>query len=148
MITLGLIEAWKFKKNGLWVCRCPVKADDPEWHDLELWVLGYNENCHFLENIINLLKKYCPHIHIILSVSPVPLGRTFTNQDVVVANTESKSTLRALAGEMIRKYSGFVSYWPSFEYAIYRDVYEQDGRHVKKEHVRNIIDGFLSSYQK
>lgn len=76
-------------------------------------------------------------------MSPVALSRTFSESDVITANTESKSILRAVAGELRREFPNLV-YWPSYEIALAQDVYQDDGRHVTPEGVKQIVDQFVS----
>ena len=73
-----------------------------------------------------------------LTVSPVTLEATATDNDVVVANLESKSLLRAVAGQVSREFDN-VHYFPSYELAMYYDIFEEDGRHVTREAVARII---------
>ena len=83
-----------------------------------------------------------------LTVSPVPLGRTFTDLDVVVANVESKCLLRTAAGEMARRFEN-VHYFPSFEICgASGEVYEDDGRHVRRNVVQQIVRLFTAQHRK
>jgi hypothetical protein len=45
-----------------------------------------------------------PERKVIITVSPVALSRTFSDSDVITANTESKSILRAVAGALSRAF--------------------------------------------
>lgn len=66
------------------------------------------------------------------TVSPVPLYLTFSGEDIIVANTYSKSVLRAVcnAVENSRKR---VDYFPSYEAVTLstRFILEKDRRYVK-----------------
>lgn len=146
VITLGLTEAWKNKNNGLYVCKCPVNDHDPEWDTVSYHPLSYEENKTYLTQTIDTLLAFNPNVRIFLTVSPVPLGKTFSGKDVTVANLTGKATLRACAAEMIEKYKEHVFYWPSFEYTFGKDVYEADGRHVRPEVVENIVNTFSQAY--
>jgi hypothetical protein len=86
-----------------------------------------------------------PEKTLVLTVSPVALAKTFTNQDIIVANCESKSQLRAVAGQIRREFPN-VCYWPSFEIATKQDVYCRDGRHVSPQAVQFIIDNFFRAH--
>lgn len=148
VITLGLTEAWTNKNNGLWVCKCPVNDHDPEWDTVAFQNLSYTQNKSYLEKALDTLFSFNPEAHVFLTVSPVPLGKTFSGNDITIANMTSKTTLRACAADIMQQYSGRVTYWPSFEYAFGNDVYESDGRHVKPEVVKNIVDTFAEAYFK
>ncbi len=48
------------------------------------------------DDLVGLLDQVCPRDYrLILTISPVPLSATFTPSDVAVANSYSKSVLRA-----------------------------------------------------
>jgi len=64
---------------------------------------------------------------------------------VIVANCESKSVLRAAAGQIMREYPT-VRYWPSFEIASAHDIREANGSHVTPEGVKMIMDAFLAAH--
>jgi hypothetical protein len=51
---------------------------------------------------------------VLLTVSPVPLTATASGQHVLVATVQSKSVLRAVAGEICAAREG-VDYFPSYE---------------------------------
>jgi hypothetical protein len=89
-----------------------------------------------------------PDLHILLTVSPVPLLATFTGRDVVIANTFSKSVLRTVAEEWAADKVN-VNYFPSYEIVCnsQRDVaWQDDLRHVKAEAVNSIMDQLKRCY--
>jgi hypothetical protein len=69
---------------------------------------------------------------ILLTVSPVPLTKTFTNEDAVVANSYSKSVLRVCAQELKERHPE-VDYFPSFEIvsSCGLDSFKEDNIHVR-----------------
>ena len=74
------------------------------------------------------------------------MSATFTGEDIIVANTLSKSTLRGAAGWWAAAHER-VHYFPSFEIAMnaQREVaWYQDGLHVHHKVVRHIVDLFTS----
>jgi hypothetical protein len=103
----------------------------------------YEQNYENISAVCSLIQDRFPEKKILLTVSPVSLKRTYSGNDIVLANTESKSTLRAVAAAISREFSN-VTYWPSYEIALARDIYEQDGRHVTAEGVKTIVDTFLA----
>lgn len=141
IITLGLIETWRLKSNGLHICTRPNTNSDDVQDRVEFHLTGFQENYENLRYVCDMIRHHYPDRRIVLTVSPVGLKRTFRDIDVVVANTESKSLLRTVAGQIEREFDN-VSYWPSYELSLRHDVYEQDGRHIKKEVVDHIIDVF------
>jgi hypothetical protein len=56
---------------------------------------------------------------------------------------ESKCTLRAVAAEAMRLCDNVI-YWPSFEIALARDLFEADGRHIRPDGVNLIVSEFLN----
>jgi hypothetical protein len=115
----------------------------------ELHVTNFADNLSNLEAIHALLKEFGHHdVRIIVTVSPVPLMATFSAEDVVVANTYSKSLLRAVAQEWAAKYEN-VHYFPSYEIVQNSDprlTWEEDRRHVKGQVVQHIMRLFLRNY--
>ena len=81
-----------------------------------------------------------------LTTSPVPLHATFTDLDVRVANTESKSRIRAAVSEFVDRHPD-VHYFHSYEMVVtaerQSDYYRDDGRHVHRHAVRYIVSEFL-----
>ncbi len=147
-ITLGLIEAWFDSETGLYVIRCPEKffSHAPERFLFER--LNFAQCKSFVDRTIELLQhEGCPK-KILLTTSPVVLGRTFTGDDVIVANCYSKSVLRAVAGQICEE-NDSVDYFPAFESVVLtkqEHVWEDNLTHVSKEFVAKIIDRVVSSY--
>ncbi len=138
ILTLGLTEVWRNKANGRVINQAP--AENRNKFDFE--ESTYEQNFENLMSVCSLVNSAFPQKHIILTVSPVPLTRTFTTNDVVVANTTSKSILRAVAAQ-ISKDTNNTTYWPSYEIALARDIFLEDGRHVRPDGINLIVDQFL-----
>ena len=134
VITLGLTEVWG-DGQGHWFNQSP---EGPK-AEYVLEQTTFSQNYENVAAICDGLQK-----PIILTVSPVPLKRTFSDDDVVVANTESKSILRAVAGQIAREFA-HVTYWPSFEIAQATDMFEADGRNVTRRGVSKIISAFMAA---
>jgi hypothetical protein len=94
------------------------------------------------QTIVNAIWAKFPTKKIVFTVSPVALAETWTGEDVVRANLQSKATLRAAVGQLCWELPD-ISYWPSFEFAMIGDVFKEDGRHVKASAVEEIVGGFL-----
>jgi hypothetical protein len=142
VITLGLIETWRDRATGRYLCRVP----HPDLRDRSEFVLSdFASNLDNVRRVCSLIATHRPGTRIILTVSPVALGRTFTDRDIVVANMESKSVLRAVAGQVDREFDQ-VTYWPSYEIAMREDVFEDDGRHVTRQGVDKIVGAFLRAH--
>jgi hypothetical protein len=145
ILTLGLIECWRNKKTGHYAWGVSAGRKSSLADDLEFHLASFEENCANVRRICELVRNAYPEKRIILTVSPVPLLKTFTDQDIVVANSESKCQLRAVVGQICREY-GNVLYWPSYEIATRQDIYCEDGRHVSRDGVKFILDNFFKVY--
>jgi hypothetical protein len=152
VLTLGLVECWYDTLSSVYLNITPT----PDMFSLypnryNLHVLGYEENMKNMNEIYEILQKYGhPNLHIIVTVSPVPLLATFTDRDVVVANTFSKSVLRVVAEEWAAGKAN-VNYFPSYEMVMnsQREVtWADDLRHVQGEVVQSIMGLLKKSYIK
>lgn len=114
IFTLGLIETW-VDINGVCYPSCPgLKAGkyDPELYRLK--VFDYNEILSDLSQLFQHIRAINPEITFVLTVSPVPLTATATENHILVANAYSKSVLRAVAGAISESHQD-INYFPSFE---------------------------------
>ncbi|WP_422009656.1 GSCFA domain-containing protein [Reyranella sp.] len=150
LITLGLIEAWFDNRSGLYV-NCPppkgyIRTDPSRF---ELHVLDYGDVTRALTDLVDLLGRICPRDHrIILTVSPVPLQATFTSSDVAVANSYSKSVLRAAVEPFVAE-RDHIEYFPSYESVLLTDrsiAFVDDQVHIHTSMVRFNVDRMISRY--
>lgn len=141
IITLGLTEVWKNLRNGRYACQAPLKPNP----DAAFERSDFASNLANMRRVCGLLREHFPQKKVILTVSPVALRRTFTGRDIVVANMESKSILRTVAGQIEREFDN-VLYWPSFEVASRENIFEQDGRHVSAAGVDKIVSAFVAAH--
>jgi hypothetical protein len=144
IITLGLTECWRVKSNGRYAALGPESKEDKIFPLVEFRATGFEENYDNLRATVSAIWSAFPEKKIVFTISPVALGRTWTGEDVVQANMQSKATLRAAVGEISRRFPA-VRYWPSFEYAMRGDVFKEDGRHVRDDAVRDIVTAFLEA---
>lgn len=141
IITLGLIEVWKNKRTGRYLCMAPGRGQDYA----EFILSDFQSNLDNMRRVCSLIESNAPGRPVIVTVSPVPLARTYTGRDIIVANAESKALLRTVAGQIEREFSN-VTYWPSYEIAQREDIYEDDGRHVRRESVDKIVTAFMQAH--
>lgn len=150
VITLGLIEVWRNPANGRYFCRPPGTGfNGGQGRDnAEFYLSTYEDNLKNVREIVDLLHGTYPDKHIIFSVSPVGLERTFSDDDVIVANTYSKAILRAVVGQVVQEYAKTekVHYMPSFEVSQRIDIFDPDGRHVTENAARFIVDIFKLAF--
>lgn len=148
--TLGLTETWLDAETGLamnthpgpaWLARLPER-----FHFVDY---GYDATLSDMLEIIGLIREHCrPEMRFIVTVSPVPLGATFKDADVIVANSASKSVLRAVAEELFRRFD-FVDYFPSYEMVLNSPraiAFEEDQLHIALDMVAHIMGTFRDSY--
>ncbi len=142
VITLGMTETFFRKDNGLAVCQYNRFFTDR----VEFRATTYEENYANIDRICELYFGKYPNKKIVLTVSPVALAQTFTDNDIVVANMESKSTLRTVAAAIARKWPNII-YWPSYEIVMWNDnSWQPDVRHVHPDRVASIMDAFLECH--
>ena len=152
IVTLGLCEAWYHKPSGLY---CNSVAGDVlarRREDFEFRVLGYEENLASLEAIGDSIARH--HVdglyRLVVTVSPVPLLSTFSDDDIVVANCRAKTTLRAVAAAFCERHPDAI-YFPSFEIAMFSNpdlVWRPDRLHVRPECVAHITETFIDRFVK
>jgi len=146
-ITLGMTEVFKKKNNGLVCNQIPVYAGGAGLRETYYHQSTYDENYQNLKRALTLLRQLNPKIQVVLTVSPVPLERSFNEHDIFVNNMESKTTLRAVAGQICRDFD-WVHYFPSFEivWGLGLPAYQPDRVHVRPEVVQTIMAAFLASH--
>lgn len=145
IITLGMTECFYDQKFDTFLNQPPhpkaVKADESRFY---FCTLGLDDVLNFLKKSIELINLHGDK-KIVISVSPVGLERTFSNYDVIVANSTSKSTLRVAAQAIEDTYSN-VFYFPSYEAVLYSDTklaWKPDLLHVSDYMVNRIINQFI-----
>lgn len=115
VFTLGLTEAWAHRSTGIVYPVCPgVMAGTYDRATYEFRNFEYPEIYADLLAVRDLLKSKNANMRFLLTVSPVPLTATASEDHVLVATTWSKSTLRAVCGAMARQFDD-VDYFPSYE---------------------------------
>lgn len=150
IITLGLIETWVDLETGLSLNVLPdpkVLARNPDRFGFRC--LTVEEVSATLEKIRAIFAAHGkPGQKIVLTVSPVALGRTFTQDDIIIANTTSKSVLR-VAGHRFASENEGIDYYPSYEAVLHSDpvlAWQDDRLHASDFIVGHIIRTFLIRY--
>lgn len=147
IITLGLIEAYKNPQTGNVFRNIP----HPEMMDKikpEFFRLSTKQMREDLEEIRKVIRDNSS-AEIILTVSPIPLHNTFTNKDVRIANSESKSRIRSVVSEFVEDYPD-IHYFHSYEMVTDHhnkfDCWKGDCRHVHSHTVDWIMSEFLEIF--
>jgi len=150
VLTLGMAECWFDEKAGRYLNNTPgprVLAAYGE--QLAVHLTRFEQHRAALESLHGLLQEvHGADFRIVITVSPVPLERSFLAQDVVATNSYSKSMLRAVAQEFAALHDN-VDYFPSYElvsYADPRSAWAWDYRHVNAELVSHIMALFRQHY--
>jgi hypothetical protein len=151
IMTLGLVETWHDAQADVMLNAAPSPGMIRRFPGrYSLIVTDYSENLRLLHEIYDTLNACAgDSVRIIVSVSPVPMGETFTGSDVIVANAYSKATLRAAAEDSARSYAN-VDYYPSYEAITVSSralTYNAgDNLHVLDAAVQAVAAHFLSAY--
>jgi hypothetical protein len=148
LMTPGLVEAWYDLEQSYYTNSAPFYAGkllDPKRYELR--VLDHDECKVNLLTAIDLVRKHNPKIKVLITVSPVPLRATFTDQDVLIANTYSKSVLRAVCKEIVDE-RPLTDYFPSYEAVMLSTsrVWQRDLRHVNERLVGEIVSRVVQKY--
>lgn len=148
VFTMGLTEGWEATGDGTMYPMAPGTACgqfDPQkyrFHNLR-----YGEIMEDMTAFRDRLKEVNPTARILLTVSPVPLMATASEDHVLVASSYSKSVLRAVAGDMAEDHED-VFYFPSYEiistHPFRGGFFEPDLREVNRFGVDLVMDHFFS----
>ena len=147
ILTLGLTELWRDKRDKSTYFRTPLKEIfDPDVH--EFYVQSMSDIIRDLEYIYNTLKIFNNGVQFVLTVSPVPFNATFrTDVDAVSANMVSKSKLR-VAVDIFKSLHPEIIYFPSYELILMSEEYPfvDDGRHIKPDVVLRMMKIFEENF--
>jgi len=148
VFTLGLTESWINSDQGYEYPMCPGTVAGTFDESQHKFVnQSYKTIKKNLELAIAKMRKLNPKLKFILTVSPVPLTATMSGKHVLVATTESKSKLRAVAGQ-VAETEAFVDYFPSYEIIAsppYKGTFfEPNQRSVNLHGVATVMDQFFN----
>ena len=152
IVTLGLVEAWWDEAEQIYLNdTVPRHVIDRHPGRFFFEVLSPQKVADAVMRLVASLHGLNPSQRMLLTVSPVPLHRSFTGGDVLSANTYSKSALR-VAAEMATRCFDHVDYCPSFETVTLSDraiAWEDDLAHVTPAmidlNVRRMIAAYMPS---
>ncbi len=147
IFTFGMTEVFINRRSGKAANQKPGYGNGGGAEQTDYYRAGFAENHRVISRLVDLIEEAKPGCRIFVTVSPVPLKRTFSGEDIFVANTQSKSTLRAVLGEICAERPN-VTYFPSYDAVIAGGVeaFESDGRHVKRPIVQAVTKAFVSAY--
>ena len=151
IFTMGLTESWEHIESGTVYPTAPgtiAGAYDPDIYQfVNFGVLDILEDFNAANEA---LRKINPDIKWILSVSPVPLTATATQDHVLSATMRSKSVLRAACDEICGLFDN-VDYFPAYELVLNpasRGMnFADDLRNPTEETVANVMRVFFEAHQ-
>jgi len=142
VVTLGLVESWYDLERNIHLARMPpvplIRAEPKRFFFHQMSV---EETLSVTREIITRLNASGCAKKILVTTSPVPMERTFTSDDVIVANAYSKSILR-VAAQAVRDGFDNVDYVPTYEMVAMSDrlmAWGEDQRHVRDDFVGEIV---------
>ncbi|MEP5155450.1 GSCFA domain-containing protein [Planktotalea sp.] len=148
VFTLGLTESWWNSKDEYEYPICPGTVagtyieGEHEFRNQSYPFIKKN-----LMQALRLIRSVNPQIRVLLTVSPVPLTATKADDHVLVATSYSKSTLRAVAGDIAKKHR-FVDYFPSYEIIssppFGGQFYSANKRGVEQDGVDHVMSNFFA----
>jgi hypothetical protein len=148
VFTMGLTEGWESTEDGTMFPVAPgtvAGTYDPERHVFRN--LRAAEIRADMLTFWDRLRAVNPGARMLLTVSPVPLAATATDNHVLVATTYSKSVLRAVAGELAEDVAD-IHYFPSYEIISSHPsrgmFYEHDLKNVNTFGVNFVMSHFFS----
>ena len=115
VFTFGLTEAWEDKDTRTVYPTAPgtiAGSFDPA--EIEFKNFSYAEVLADFQAFFQIMQGFNKDVRFLLTVSPVPLTATATNDHVLSATTYSKSVLRAVAGYLANNNPN-IDYFPSYE---------------------------------
>lgn len=153
IFTLGLTEGWIHKESRTVYPIAPgAMAGEFNEEIYEFKNFTYTEIVNSFIEFLSILIELRPGKElpkIILTVSPVPLTATGTDEHILKANTYSKSVLRSVAGFLASTYD-FIDYFPSYEIVtnpLARGMfYEANLRSVRAQGVALVMKTFFDEH--
>lgn len=150
VFTLGLTEAWEHRQTGTIYPTAPgTIAGD---HDPAIFRFANHGVAEILEDFTRLeaaIAPLNPDLRWILTVSPVPLAATATDDHVLSATTRSKAVLRVVC-DILSANSERIDYFPSYELVMNpahpTGAFAEDLRSVRPEVVEGIMATFLAAH--
>jgi hypothetical protein len=150
VFTLGLTEAWEAVADGTVYPLAPGVMAEPEAANSCVFRnFTYEEARDDLDTFIARLARVNPQARVLLTVSPVPLTATYTDDHVLVATAHSKAILRAVCSAATARHA-HVYYFPSYEIISGHHAagawFADNLRSVKPEGVAQVMSVFEETY--
>ncbi|MBN8189910.1 GSCFA domain-containing protein [Salipiger thiooxidans] len=150
VFTFGLTEAWECIADGAILPTCPGTVAgqfDPEKYRFVNF--SYEDVLGDFTAFKDFAEGIRPGIRFLITVSPVPLTATASDQHVLPATVYSKSVLRTVCGTLYQKYEN-VDYFPSFELVSSHPgramFFRPNLREVSPVGVAHVMDAFFGPH--
>ena len=148
VFTMGLTESWWNANEEYEYPMCPGTVAGTFDATAHKFINQDYATVHDnLQTVLDLMQRENPELRVLLTVSPVPLTATNSDNHVLVATMESKSVLRAVAGATARA-NADVDYFPSYEIinaAPFRGTFfESNQRSVNRAGVDHVMRNFFA----
>lgn len=150
IFTLGLTESWMNRHTHQIYPLCPgtvAGTFDPERHIFKNFT--YDEILEDFAACREFIKERNKFVRFLLTVSPIPLTATASQNHVLTATMYSKSVLRAVAGHLTDTYAD-VDYFPSYEIIASPwgggSYYERNLREVNSQGVETVMQAFFAAH--
>jgi hypothetical protein len=149
IVTLGLIEAWWDEAEQLYL-NDTVPRLIMERHPGRFFfeTLSPEATIGAVMRLVAGLHARNPAQKMLLTVSPVPLQRSFAGGDAISANSYSKAALRA-AAEVASRSFDHVDYFPSYETVTLSEreqAWEDDLVHVQPAMIELNVARMIEAY--
>jgi GSCFA family len=151
VFTFGLTEAWISVEDGAVLPTCPgTVAGEFDDRRYRFHNFNYQEVLQDAEAFIALARDHNPDMKFLVTVSPVPLTATASEQHVLPATVYSKSVLRAVCGELQARYEQ-LDYFPSYELVASHPMramfFQPNLRAVSPVGVKHVMEIFFAAHQ-
>lgn len=145
IVTLGLVECWFDRLAECYINRLPPMDLARTDGRFEFRRLGVEDALPLLWEAFEALAAAGKKL--VLTVSPVPIWTTFTQDDAAVADSYSKAVLRICADRLAAGFPN-VDYFPSFEIVRSGGIgaFQADNLHVRDAVVRAVTAEMVRAY--
>jgi hypothetical protein len=152
VFTLGLTESWVNADQGYEYPMCPGTAAGEYVEEKHIFRnQTFSEIIRNLNEAIEMIGEVNKNIRFLLTVSPVPLTATKTDKNVLVATMESKSILRAVAGQVASERHD-TDYFPSYEIInspVFKGIFfEPNQRNISRTGINFVMKHFFQGLEK
>ncbi len=150
IFTLGLTECWIDNRDNSVYPACPGRGFGVFNKDIHKFKnLSHDETFKALDEFIHQLREINPEVKIILTVSPIPLAATMTGENILLANSYSKSTLISVSHEIKARHEN-IEYFGSYDILMnsymQNNYFDKGKRNVTQEGLDFVLKSFYDYF--